>query len=71
MSNRWIQVDFNNLVVVLALIFFAVLLWNVTVVNHRKNIERDQYMVTHCKSVDFGAYGGPECDNNTRTKFDL
>lgn len=32
-------------------LFVMALLWSVLVGNHQRNVERDKYLFTHCKSV--------------------
>lgn len=33
-------------------VFFALLLWNILVVNHNKDVERDKFYATHCRVVE-------------------
>lgn len=32
--------------------FLMALLWNILVVNHTKDVERDKFYATHCKQVE-------------------
>lgn len=66
--NKWIKIDPLDLLTVVMAAFFMFLLWNILVINHRKDIERDKYYIDNCKVTDDSYSTGKKCDNSESAK---